>query len=242
MWGGRFIFFLVTTILLILFLLELLDSRYSTSLEIAISYAPTFLIFSGLPLACWSIGSLVINHFPRLWFKPSRGPLWELNRRTGLVTLFDYNNNGEYKRNGIIGEITAPFHEFDAYLATSPDRQGLPMNFLYLAHRYRDITINFASLLAPDRLPQPPLALWDFFQNYMDASRPLPELPCFERYRHLDPVSAEHDRQTNRNPRYWIDMDDETFAEKLSDMENRIRLIDTMHRSNLMARHVKYVD
>ncbi|MCQ2028242.1 hypothetical protein [Stutzerimonas zhaodongensis] len=58
-----------------------------------------------------------------LWFKPSRGPLWELNRRTGLVTLFDYDNYSEYKKNGTIGEITAPFHEFDAYLATSPPRR-----------------------------------------------------------------------------------------------------------------------
>ena len=39
-------------------------------------------------------------------------------------------------------------------LSTSPDRQGLPMNFLYLA-------------------------------LYMDASRPMQELPCFEKYRHL---------------------------------------------------------
>lgn len=76
----------------------------------------------------------------------------------------------------------------------------------------------------------------------MDASRPLPDLPCFEKCRYLDPVSAEHDRQTGRNPRYWIDMDDETFAEKLKDMDSRIRLIDTMRRPNLMARHVEYVD
>ena len=241
MWGGRFLFYLNTVIsaLAYLMVISALDEPW---LKTTADTAPLFIFLIGAPLFCWGLGSLVINHFPRLWFKPSRGPLWELNRRTGLVTLFDYDNNGEYKKNGIIGEITAPFHEFDAYLATSPDRQGLPMNFLYLAHRYRDITINFSSLLAPDRLPQPPLALWDFFQNYMDASRPLPELPCFEKNRHLDPVSAEHDRRTNRNPRYWIDMDDETFAEKLSDMENRIRLIDTMHRSNLMARYVEYVD
>lgn len=199
-------------------------------------------ICAGVPLFCWGLGALVIHKFPRLWFKPSRGPIWELNRRTGLVTVFDYDNNGEYKQNGTIGEITAPFYEFDAYLSTSPDRQGLPMNFLYLAHRYRDITINFASLVAPDRTPQLPLALWDFVQNYMDTSRPLQELPCFEKYRHLDPVTAAHDQQTARAPRYWIDMDDETFEAELKEMSGRIHLIDTMHRPNLMAQHVEYVD
>jgi hypothetical protein len=50
----------------------------------------------GIPLSCWALASLVIRYFPHLWVKPSRGPIWEINRRTGLVTLFDYDNNGEY--------------------------------------------------------------------------------------------------------------------------------------------------
>src|SRR5690606_13788639 len=134
-----------------------LDEAWLTT---AIEIGPFLALITGVPLFCWGLGSLVMNKFPRLWFKPSRGPIWELNRRTGLVTVFDYDNNGDYKKTGAIGEITAPFYEFDAYLSTTPDRQGLPMNFLYLAHRYRDITINFASLVAPDRTPQMPLALW----------------------------------------------------------------------------------
>src|SRR5690554_7766268 len=87
----------------------------------------------------WFVGGLVINKLPKLWIRPSRGPLWELNRQTGMVTVFDYDNNGEYKKNGTIGELTAPFHEFDAYVISSPDRQGLPLNVLHLSHRYRDI-------------------------------------------------------------------------------------------------------
>ncbi|MDZ4302083.1 MAG: hypothetical protein U1C13_10635 [Pseudomonas sp.] len=239
--GGRFLFYFNTVISIFTYAM-VVSALNDPWLKTTVDTAPFFAFFIGAPLLCWALGSLVIHKFPHLWFKPSRGPLWELSRRTGLVTVFDYDNNGEYKENGTIGEVTAPFHEFDAYLATSPDRQGLPMNFLYLAHRYRDITINFASLMAPDRLAQPPLALWDFFQNYMDTSRPLQELPCFEKYRHLDPVTVAHDQQTARAPRYWIDMDDETFAEKLKEMDGRIRLIDTMHRPNLMAQYVEYVD
>jgi hypothetical protein len=239
--GGRFLFYLNILLSVFTYVVAVTQS-YSPWMETTIDVAPFFAFLMGVPLFCWGLGSLVINKFPRLWFKPSRGPIWELSRRTGLITVFDYDNNGEYKKNGSIGEITAPFYEFDAYISTSPDRQGVPMNFLYLAHRYRDITINFSSLIAPDRTPELPCALWDFLQNYMDTSRPLQELPCFEKYRQRDPVTAAHDQHTGRNPRYWIDMDDETFAAQLEDMSTRVRAIDTLSRRNLMAKHVAYTD
>ncbi|WP_462380880.1 hypothetical protein [Pseudomonas sp. Marseille-QA0892] len=109
----------------------------------------TFLYMILPLLITWGIGSLVINHFPKLWIKPSKGPLWEFNRRTGLVTVFDYDNNGEYKKNGTIGEKVAPFYEFDAYITVTPDRQGLPNNVLCIVHRYRDIWINMAIFVGP---------------------------------------------------------------------------------------------
>jgi hypothetical protein len=199
-------------------------------------------LISIVPLCtAWVLGSVVINFIPHLWVKPSRGPIWEINRRTGLVTLFDYDNNGEYKKNGTLGEITAPFYEFDAYIATSVDRQGLPTNVLYIAHRYRDIVINFGALVPPGA-GELCCAMWDFLQNYMDTSRPLPDLPRYEEFRHLDPVTAQYDREVGRNPRLWIDMDDRTFERALYEMRGRIDQIDTLSRPNLMARYVEYVD
>ncbi|MOA18577.1 hypothetical protein D3C78_1389040 [compost metagenome] len=50
------------------------------------------------------------------------------------------------------------------------------------------------------------LAFWDTLQRYMDVSQPLPELPILEQFRPLDPATAEHDRHSGRNPRYWRDM------------------------------------
>ncbi|MDU8358662.1 MULTISPECIES: hypothetical protein [Pseudomonas] len=198
--------------------------------------------FLGLPLLCWAIGSLVIHKFPKLWVKPSRGPIWELNRRTGLVTLFDYKNNGEYKKSGTIGELTAPFYEFDAYIVSVAERQGSMNHVLFLAHRYRDIVIDFSALVNLDNRWQMPCALWDFLQNYMDTSGPLPELPRYEEFRHLDPTTAAYDQQTGRPPRFWIDMDDATYKQHLDHLLDNIDAIDTFQRPNLMAQHVRYVD
>ena len=198
-------------------------------------------IYSILPLLItWSIGWFVINYVPKLWIKPSRGPLWEFNRRTGLVTVFDYDNNGEYKKNGTIGKKIAPFYEFDAYITVTPDRQGLPNNVLCIVHRYRDIWINMANFVGASGSTSEPCALWDYLQNYMDISKPLPDTPRLEAFRHLDPTTAEHDRETSRDPRYWRDMDDATFKAKVREMTERIPQIDTFSRPNLMAQRVSY--
>ena len=84
------------------------------------------------------------------------------------------------------------------------------------------------------------MALWDFIQNYMDTSHPLPDAPLFEEHRHNDPTTAEHDKARSRNPRYWIDMDDETFKLAQHDMRGRVDRINTMTRQNLMAQFVEY--
>jgi len=208
--------------------------------ESAIKVLPgPFLTIIAPFVLCWLIGNIVVNYLPKLWFRPPKGPLWDLNRRTGLVTLYDYK---AFKKTGAIGEVSAPFYEFDAYIHTSPDRQGSPLNVLFLMHRYRDIRVKVGALLGAEQTPQEVCALWDLLQNYMDTSRPLPDTPALEEYRANDPITAEHDRKTGRNPRYWTDMDDETFKARCREMAVKIDAIDTFSRPNLMARHVEYLD
>lgn len=189
--------------------------------------------------AMWLIGHVVVNYFPGFWFRLPKGPIFDLNRRTGMVTLYDYKH---FKKTGVPEEITAPFYEFDAYIFTTADRTGGALNVLWLMHRYRSLRVPVGSFIGAEQLPQTVCALWDFYQNFMDTSRPLPEVPRFEEYRHLDPVTAEHDRQIQRIPRYWADMDDETFKHICYENAGKVDAIDTFSRPNLMLRHVKYVD
>ncbi|POZ99468.1 hypothetical protein C4E44_34850, partial [Pseudomonas sp. MWU12-2312b] len=93
---GRFLFWFSLFILLSTSALILINAGEDWK-KTAFNLIKYSSITLGIPLAFWAVGKLVIDKFPNLWIKPSRGPIWELNRRTGLVTVFDYKNNGEYK-------------------------------------------------------------------------------------------------------------------------------------------------
>src|SRR5690606_12750837 len=134
----------------------------------------------GLPLGMWAVGGRVIHKLPKRWSGPCRGPLWDPNRQTGTRAACGDHNKLTPKTHGTIGEHIAPFHDFDAYVISSPDRQGLPLNVLTLSHRYRDIRMNFAPLVHQSDDVNEHFALWDYIQNYMDVSRPLPDVPYLE--------------------------------------------------------------
>ncbi|KPW68529.1 hypothetical protein SAMN05216597_5094 [Pseudomonas cannabina] len=235
--GGKWIFLTLTPLYALICMTMHIASKNSyTKVEFLEAFIGGSYFISLPPLLSWLIGHIVINHFPRIWFRPPKGPLWELNRRTGLVTIFDYKR---HRKEGVIDEFIAPFYEFDAYMITTCNRHG-PSYGLILQHRCEDQRINFHALLGPDDFQQRPCALWDFLQNYMDVSGPIPDIPLFEPYRHLDPVTASHDQQNGRNPRYWIDMDDATFKAEVDAMWQRVYTIDTFSRPNVMARYVDY--
>jgi len=225
----------ITILAHIIFLSDPRESWQVVTIDMVLHVYP---ILVGIPIFCWLTGHVVVNHFPRIWLRPPKGPSWELNRRTGLVTIFGYKN---FKKTGVIDQFVAPFYEFDAYMIKAVDRHG-PSYGLWLRHRYEDQKINFHMLVSSDESRQRPCAWWDFFQNYMDVSLPLPDIPLFEPHRHLDPVTAKYDKENGRNPRYWIDMDDETFEAEVSAMWDRVYDINTFSRANLMARYVTYND
>ncbi|ASA55640.1 hypothetical protein [Vibrio gazogenes] len=139
-----------------------------------------------------------------------------LNRETGMVTLY-----GEHNRK----IFSHPFIEFDCILASNPNHQGLLSYRLMLVHRYSDYAqgVNIGSLVGVNA----PLAeyrrLWNMIQQYMDVSKPLPDIPMLEQFRELDPTTAAYDQQHQRNPNYWRSMSDEEFDKTLTEMARNQR-------------------
>lgn len=106
----------------------------------------------------------------------------------------------------------APFVEFDAYVDRVIQENGVFYR-LMLVHRYTQKNFNKTAFSSIESNKNEVLATWDMLQRYMDVSQPLPDTPRLEPFRHLDPVTAEHDRKTGRNPRYWRDLDLEAWKD-----------------------------
>ncbi len=104
----------------------------------------------------------------------------------------------------------APFVEFDAYVERVIQHGGIFYRLMFV-HRYTQKTFNQTWLSGIEPTKGEVLALWDMLQRYMDVTKPLPDMPRLEPFRHLDPVTRDHDLKTNRNPRYWRDLDLEAW-------------------------------
>lgn len=126
----------------------------------------------------------------------------EFNRLTGQVRFA--LGRGRF--------FAAPLVEFDAYVERVVQQGGIFYR-LMLVHRYTGKTFNQTSLSNIEANKSEVLALWDMLQRYMDVTQPLPDVPRLEPFRHLDPVTREHDEKTGRDPRYWRDLDVEAWKQ-----------------------------
>ncbi|WP_386080089.1 hypothetical protein ACFIOZ_17780 [Vreelandella sp. F11] len=114
-----------------------------------------------------------------------------------------------------------PFHEFDCYIQSSPTSQGIAQYNLSLVHYSVEAHVALVGMFGvTSRLDQ--LAAWDMLQRFMDTSQPLPDSPQWEQFRPLDPTTLEWDKETGRPPRFWRDMDDETFNQKIVELQDRL--------------------
>ncbi|MBW6392598.1 hypothetical protein [Billgrantia antri] len=164
-------------------------------------------------LFTWQGGRYLEKIKPTVFYGMRKAPLWQLNRQTGLFTIYDPRNAWKQR-------LEAPFWEFDAYLQSSPDTQGSATYSLILYHPFQQIRQKLDAQFPPTKMPGELIAAWQFLQRYMDVSQPLPDVPALEIHRHKDPTTAAADQRRGRNPRYWRDMD-EASVKKIQEEKYR---------------------
>ncbi|MFN2354925.1 MAG: hypothetical protein ABR512_10430 [Desulfopila sp.] len=111
------------------------------------------------------------------------------NRRTGMVTIPS-------------AKKVVPFAEFDGYYHCPQSTVGSQYS-LHLGHRYSPVSIDSPNDWNERHWLHEE---WEYYQQYMDISMPLPDTPDLESYRHLDPATAAYDKKHNRPPHYWHDI------------------------------------
>ena len=161
--------------------------------------APFIVIF----FLTWKTLELLSKKRPDIAMGMRKGPIWEANRQTGMLTF--YKKKRAWKQ-----RLQAPFHEFDAFLQSSPDSQGSSTYSLILYHPQQRIKQKLDAFFPPTKMDGDLVAAWQFLQRYMDVSQPLPDVPGLEIHRHKDPTTAASDKRKKRNPHYWRDMSEQS--------------------------------
>lgn len=179
-----------------------------------------FIAYFFLPmLLLWGIGYRIEKHFPHIIYRRPKGPKWALSRRTGMVTLY-YDPDTDERAGQISAQ--APFHEWDGYLVTLPDRQGNLWYRLNLVHKTEEWALPLNQLMPATTNREDVLAFWLLICRYMDVTQPLPDIPLFESFRHEDPRTLRHDEKSGRDPRYWRDMSKEEYERFKQDNRHKL--------------------
>src|SRR5690554_3306514 len=239
--AGKVWAYIVSPIVLVVLILvsPLFGARGQTWTEFLQSLIP---VEVGFLLGGWVLmlfSDLIFRLFPKWLHQNGRGPEWEFNRRTGMIKIWQYSRKLPFLPRKPPVVIEKPFYEFDAWCCARVDRFGTLFD-LVLSHRYSKLDVTVGDILGAHGSATMCYAYWDFIQNYMDITKPLPEMPMLEKYRPLDPVTAEHDLLTGRLPRYWRDMDDQTFKKQVDRMFTDVTIINTAQRPNLMEQKLSY--
>jgi len=156
--------------------------------EFSLLWLKTFPVILSIPIVFWLAGKYALKHN---WV--TSGNNVTFNRRTGLVSL-PWDDT----------VISLPFDEFDAFMTVNTTVNATTDMYLRLVHRYSDKNIvepfGFSRSWEMD-------SAWEQIQDFMDISKPLPDIPLYDFAREHDPISAKDDKNINRPKNLWVNFD-----------------------------------
>ena len=153
----------------------------------------------------WNL--LFLNLMP-IWGRIKTPNLAYFDRQTGKVGYtFDIPGCDERDE---FGNCCFDWQDMKCVLVNqSTDQGGSSAFFPVISHKDRDKYPDTKMTIVVTELAQNPiycLLFWERLVRFMDNTKPLPDIPEYEGYRHLDPITAEFDKQNNRPEVYWRDM------------------------------------
>lgn len=168
--------------------------------------APELLLFTFAPVAIYWLLKFLDDKDLLVRFNKVPGIRLVLRRDTGMV---------QFMQKGRLVDV--PFSEVMGMTRHYRDNHGVARLTFHLNHKHSILNQNldsgltaFGSAMTEQERWWYHLR-WEFYQHYMDVTRPLPDVPELEPYRHLDPTTREWDKQQGRPKDYWLNMDPETY-------------------------------
>lgn len=194
------IFILPTLIISLLIMgLDLIYSMLSEPLY--------FLVF--LPIPIWWLSNIILD---KGWIakhsKPDK-PAFSFHRDTGMVTIRTKKHS-----------TTLPFREFQGCgMTVYAPNSAIKRLAFGIKHKHSMIWARMEGSMtaAYSAYPWPLSVRWELITHYMDVTRPLPDIPIFEPFRHLDPTTKEWDLKHGRPKNVWLNMTDEDYLKLMSD-------------------------
>lgn len=126
------------------------------------------------------------------------------DRRTGMVRM--------PLKDGKVWEVR--FDELEPYQFETMSPHGIFYYQLMFGHRYSD------SYMTSPIQHMDPWVLhvdWEYYQQFMDVSKPLPDVPVLESERALDPTTVAWDAKAGRPQGFWAKTPSEAFKQLMSE-------------------------
>ena len=138
--------------------------------------------------------STVMSHS----FKPEEKMKTLFNRKTGKVHI--YCKKEKERREVPFSELVPSKKSWSTPMHHSID----PGQTLTIIHK--ETGLRACKIIVNNGDYYDPLLRWEIFQQFMDPSLPLPDVPEFEPARQYDPVTRKHDHDTSRPANFFRDM------------------------------------
>ena len=174
--------------------------------------------FSDEPFSWWFLYlvlgfNLTFLNLQPLWDRMAPPKLAYFDRQTGKVGYtFDIP---DCEARDEFGNCCFDWRDMQCSLINeSTSQSGSRAFFPRLSHKDIDKYPQTKMTIVVTELAQNPiycLLFWERLVRFMDNTKPLPDIPEYEGYRHLDSITAEFDKHNNRPEVYWRDM---SFAQQ----------------------------